>query len=238
MRCAQLLLTMPGNTYSSTFILVHMTLRSSSPASQRCPFHTIWCNSAHYRLTTSFCGLVQTAKPSKWQPRVWNCKAIMQRSATESPAHALNALPSIGRDTSTFTTLQPGITPDGSVAGVAVDQSSFQLDGGDNTNDMDGTMGIYRPSYAGAPPGGVASQSNGVAAAASGVMPTPVDSVEELKVNVAGMAADFNSSAGAQVQIVTKRGTDQWHGTAYCALMIHETKDGCCLSAASQSVPR
>ena len=154
------------------------------------------------------------------------------------PALALNALPSIGRDTSTFTTLQPGITPDGSVAGVAIHQSSFQLDGGDNTNDMDGTMGIYRPSYAGAPPGGVASQSNGVAAGASGVMPTPVDSVEELKVNVAGMAADFNSSAGAQVQIVTKRGTDQWHGTAYCALMIHETKDDCCLSAASQSVPR
>src|SRR5215831_13934266 len=50
-------------------------------------------------------------------------------------ALALNSLPSIGRDTSTFTTLQPGITPDGSVAGVAVDQSSFQLDGGDNTND-------------------------------------------------------------------------------------------------------
>jgi len=45
------------------------------------------------------------------------------------PALALNALPSIGRDTSTFTTLQPGITPDGSVAGVAVDQSSLQLDG-------------------------------------------------------------------------------------------------------------
>ncbi len=46
-------------------------------------------------------------------------------------------------------------------------------------------------------------------------MPTPVDSVEEFKVNVAGMGADFNSSAGAQVQIVTKRGTNQWHGTAY-----------------------
>ena len=46
-------------------------------------------------------------------------------------------------------------------------------------------------------------------------MPTPADSVEEFKVNVAGMGADFNSSAGAQVQIVTKRGTDAWHGTGY-----------------------
>jgi len=128
---------------------------------------------------------------------------------------ALQSLPTIARDTSTFLTLQSGISPDGSVAGAAVDQSSFQLDGGENTNDMDGSMSVYTPSYAGDPTGGVANQSNGVNAGATGVMPTPADSVEEFKVNVAGMGADFNSSAGAQVQIVTKRGTDQWHGTGY-----------------------
>ena len=43
---------------------------------------------------------------------------------------ALESLPTIARDTSTFLTLQSGISPDGSVAGAAVDQSSFQLDGG------------------------------------------------------------------------------------------------------------
>ena len=128
---------------------------------------------------------------------------------------ALQSLPSIARDTSTFLTLQAGISPDGSVAGTVVDQSSFQLDGGNNTNDMDGSMSVYTPSYAGDPTGGVANQSNGVAAGATGVMPTPADSVEEFKVNVVGQGADFNSSAGAQVQIVTKRGTDLWHGTAY-----------------------
>src|SRR5277367_6046021 len=128
---------------------------------------------------------------------------------------ALESLPTLARDTSTFLTLQPAISPDGSVAGAVVDQSSFQLDGGENTNDMDGSMSVYTPSYAGDPTGGVANQSNGVAAGATGVMPTPADSVEEFKVNVAGMGADFNSSAGAQVQIATKRGTDQWHGTAY-----------------------
>ena len=128
---------------------------------------------------------------------------------------ALNSLPTIARDTSTFLTLQSGISPDGSVAGAVVDQSSFQLDGGENTNDMDGSMSVYTTSYAGDPTGGAANQSNGVAAGATGVMPTPADSVEEFKVNVAGMGADFNSSAGAQVQIVTKRGTNQWHGTGY-----------------------
>src|SRR5215469_16415488 len=128
---------------------------------------------------------------------------------------SLTSLPSIQRDTSTFLTLQSGISPDGSVAGAVVDQTSFQLDGGNNTNDMDGSMSVYTPSYAGDPTGGVANQSNGVSAGATGVMPTPADSVEEVKVNVAGQGADFNSSAGAQVQIVTKRGTDQWHGTGY-----------------------
>ena len=128
---------------------------------------------------------------------------------------ALESLPTIARDTSTFLTLQAGISPDGSVAGTVVDQSSFQLDGGENTNDMDGSMSVYTTSYAGDPSGGAANQSNGVAAGATGVMPTPADSVEEFKVNVAGMGADFNSSAGAQVQIVTKRGGNQWHGTAY-----------------------
>ena len=60
---------------------------------------------------------------------------------------ALDSLPSLGRDVSTFVTLQPGISPDGSVAGTVVDQSSFQLDGGNNTNDMDGSMSVYTTRF-------------------------------------------------------------------------------------------
>ncbi len=128
---------------------------------------------------------------------------------------AIDNLPSLGRDVSTFITLQPGVSPDGSVAGAVVDQSYFSLDGGNNTNDMDGSMSVYTTSYAGDPTGGVANQSFGVAAGATGVMPTPQDSVEEFKVNTANQTADFNSSAGAEVKVVTKRGTNAWHGTAY-----------------------
>src|SRR5690349_13313575 len=95
---------------------------------------------------------------------------------------ALESLPSLGRDVSTFVTLQPGVSPDGSVAGTVVDQSSFQLDGGQNTNDMDGSMSVYTPTFAGDPTGGVANQSAGVAAGPTGVLPTPADSVEEFKV--------------------------------------------------------
>ena len=127
----------------------------------------------------------------------------------------LEALPTLGRDVSTFLTLQPGISPDGSVAGAAVDQSYFSLDGGNNTNDMDGSMSVYTTSFAGDPTGGIANQSAGVAAGATGVIPTPADSVEEFKTNTANQTADFNSSAGAEVKVVTKRGTNVFHGTAY-----------------------
>jgi hypothetical protein len=128
---------------------------------------------------------------------------------------ALSSLPSIGRDVSTFVELQPGVSPDGSVAGAVVDQSHFSLDGGNNSNDMDGSMSVYTTTFAGDPTGGIANEGYGVAAGPTGVMPTPADSVEEFKVNTANQTADFNSSAGAEVKVVTKRGTNAWHGTGY-----------------------
>ena len=122
---------------------------------------------------------------------------------------ALSSLPALGRDTTSFVTLQPGVAPDGSVAGTVVDNSTFTLDGGQNTNDMDGSMNVYTPSYADDPTGGV------MGGGPTGVMPTPIDSVEEFKVNTTNQTADFNNSSGAQVEMVTKRGTNNWHGTAY-----------------------
>src|SRR5579863_4547068 len=129
---------------------------------------------------------------------------------------AIDALPSIGRDVSTFVELQPGVTPEGSVAGTVNDQTYFSLDGGNNTNDMDGNMSTYTATYAGDPTGGVAAQNTFyLTANPTGVLPTPQDSVEEFKVNTAGQTADVNSSSGAEVKVVTKRRTNSWHGTAY-----------------------
>ncbi len=111
-------------------------------------------------------------------------------------------LPNLGRDASTLAIFQPGVSPEGSVAGAMYDQNTFQLDGGNNSNDMDGSMNVYTNSYA----------SNG---APTGVLPTPTESVEEFKVNTANQTADFNGSSGSQIQMVTKRGTNQFHGAAY-----------------------
>src|ERR1019366_2339671 len=100
---------------------------------------------------------------------------------------SLENLPSLGRDASTFMALQPGVAPDGSVAGAVFDQSTFMVDGGNNTNDMDGSMNIYTNSYAGDPTGGVGNQNvvggGADAGGATGVLATPQDSVEEVTVN-------------------------------------------------------
>jgi hypothetical protein len=115
---------------------------------------------------------------------------------------SLTLLPNMGRDASSLWLNQPGVSPEGSVAGAVFDQNTFRLDGGNNSNDMDGSMNIYTPSFA----------SNG---APTGTVPTPVESIEQLKVSTSGMTADFNSSSGSEVQMVTKRGTNQFHGSAY-----------------------
>jgi hypothetical protein len=134
-------------------------------------------------------------------------------------ATAINNLPSIGRDVNTFIELQPGVGTDGDVAGAVTDQSTFTLDGGNNTNDMDGNGSVYLGKQISLivsdPTGGVANPNGQGWGVPSGVMPTPQDSVEEFKVNTAGQTADFNSSAGAEIKVVTKRGTSAFHGTAY-----------------------
>src|SRR6516164_366568 len=112
----------------------------------------------------------------------------------------LQELPNLSRDVSSLLTLQPAIAPNGSVAGAVRDQNTFQLDGGNNSSDMDGTMNTYTPSFASTSTGG----------GPTGVMPTPVESIEEFKVNVSNQTADFNGSSGAQVVLATRRGGKSW----------------------------
>ncbi|HMG74220.1 MAG TPA: carboxypeptidase-like regulatory domain-containing protein [Pyrinomonadaceae bacterium] len=121
----------------------------------------------------------------------------------------LEILPNLGRDATTLMALQPGVNPNGGhVAGAYMDQSTFTIDGGNNTDDMAGNTIGYIQNFTGT----AGAQTNQMA---SGVVATPIESVEEFKVSTFGQTADFNSSSGASVQMVTKRGTTQWHGSGY-----------------------
>jgi len=125
-------------------------------------------------------------------------------------------LPNQSRDASTLAVLQPGQNINGNVGGNASDQNSFQLDGGYATDDMSGDNNTYIKGFASDTAGGSgAMHSAGFAQAPSAVVPIPVTSVEEFKVSTANQTADFTGGAGSQVQIVTKRGTNTFHGGVY-----------------------
>ena len=120
-------------------------------------------------------------------------------------SEGLLELPTINRDVSSLLFLQPMTAPtfsaegnvtSGQVAGNMSDQNSYFLDGGNSTSDFDGDNGTYVGSR-------------------SAVVPTPVESVEELRVNTNNMTADFGFSGGGQMLLSTKRGTNQYHGSLY-----------------------
>jgi len=121
---------------------------------------------------------------------------------------AILALPNLGRDVSTLAVLQPGVTPAGYTAGAYEDQNTFMLDGGNATDDMSGEANRYGTNFT-----GMGGTQQG--AVPSGVVPTPVESIEEFRVATFNQTADFNNSIGSQVQMVTKRGTTAFHGSGY-----------------------
>lgn len=81
-------------------------------------------------------------------------------------------------------------TRSGAVNGARSDQSNISLDGVD-----------------------VNDQSSGYAF--TSVLPVTVDSVEEFRVTTTNYGADQGEGSGAQVALVTKSGTDNFHGSLY-----------------------
>ena len=78
----------------------------------------------------------------------------------------------------------------GSVAGARSDQTNVTLDGLDDND-----------------------QQNGYAF--TGVLRSTLDSTEEFRVTTTSSNADAGRSSGAQVTLVTKSGTNKFHGAAY-----------------------
>jgi hypothetical protein len=113
-------------------------------------------------------------------------------------------IPLEGRNVPDLLTLQAGVaytgnrqeidkdqdTRNGSVNGARSDQSNITLDGVD-----------------------VNDQSNGYAF--TSVLPVTQDSVEEFRVTTTNYGADQGQGSGAQVALVTKSGTNAFHGSAY-----------------------
>jgi hypothetical protein len=122
-------------------------------------------------------------------------------------------LPTADRDVSSLLYYQPTAAPayhgdpggnetGGQIGGAMSDENTFTLDGGSNTSVLEGDNG-YASGY------------GGTFAAGRGVVPTPIESVEEFKVNTNNMTSDFSTSTGGQLIVVTKRGSNAFHGAGY-----------------------
>lgn len=117
----------------------------------------------------------------------------------------LEQLPIEARDVVQLLSLQPGVvyasdrpdftsnendTRQGSVNGEKSDQNNVTLDGVDDNEQNTGN----------------AFQS---------VLPVPIESLQEFRVTTSNYGSDQGRSAGAQVALVTRGGTNQFHGALY-----------------------
>ncbi len=122
--------------------------------------------------------------------------------ATEGNAvgnETIEALPMDARNPISLLTLQPGVlylgplntdSRTGSVSGARSDQGDVTLDGIDDNDQLLGT-------------------------AFTGVLRSTLDSTEEFRVVTSNGTAEAGFSSGAQINLVTKSGTNQYHGSLY-----------------------
>jgi Carboxypeptidase regulatory-like domain len=109
-------------------------------------------------------------------------------------------LPVINRDPLAFATLSPGIAP------VSKD-NPFLGSGSFNANGQRGRANNITIDNA------VASDIS--TTGGSGIGTFSLDEVQEFKLITDNFSAEFGRNSGAQVQIITKSGTNQYHGSVY-----------------------
>jgi hypothetical protein len=179
---------------------------------------------AHYLITTSSSGFAPQTRNAELlvdQPAtidfMLGVKAEVETVDVSTSAQTLNltdatmgnsvgnatiqALPMDGRNPISLLSLQPGVlylgqdasTADsrqGAVAGGRSDQGNITLDGLDDNDQIGGT-------------------------AFTGILRSTLDSTEEFRVTTSNGTAQAGRSSGAQVNLVTKSGTNKYHGALY-----------------------
>jgi len=127
----------------------------------------------------------------------------------------IRQLPLGTRNVVELLSLQVGVTPTGEVLGARRDQNNITLDGADVNNNQN--SGLVAQATGTSTGGYQGSNANGaqVNAGFNAVLPIPLDSVQEFRVTVGGGGANEGRSSGGQVALVTKGGTNQFHGSLY-----------------------
>lgn len=123
-------------------------------------------------------------------------------------------LPLETRNVVELLSLQPGVTPSGEVLGARRDQNNITLDGADVNNNQNSGLVQQNPTT-GNTYQGVNGNNANTNSGFNAVLPIPLDSVMEFRVTVGGEGPNQGRSSGGQVSLVTKSGSNQFHGSLY-----------------------
>jgi outer membrane receptor protein involved in Fe transport len=148
-------------------------------------------------LTLSVGGATATVTISEPVPLVETTQTAISTTINQQ---SIDNLPINGRNFQDFATLSPGVVRDPrggdlSVGGQRGTFNSVQVDGVDNNNTFFGQAfgrGGVRPPYQ-----------------------FSEESVQEFQVNQNGFSAEFGRAGGAVINVVTKSGTNNFHGGAF-----------------------
>lgn len=108
----------------------------------------------------------------------------------------ISELPLNARNVVGLLSLQPGVTRSGYVNGGRSDQSNITLDGVDVNEQQSGLDVVTNQAFA-------------------SVLRVTPDSVQEFRVVTTNPNAETGRSSGAQVSLITKSGTNDWHGSLF-----------------------
>lgn len=111
-------------------------------------------------------------------------------------------LPLNARNIVGLLSVQPGVTPQGYVNGGRSDQANVTLDGVDVNEQQ---TGLETQSFS----------VSGVTEAFASVLRSTPDSLQEFRVTTSNPNADQGRSSGAQVSLITKSGSNDFHGSLY-----------------------
>ena len=123
----------------------------------------------------------------------------------------ITELPTNARSIPALLTLQPATTRNGAVAGARSDQANVTLDGVDVNESQTNNVGA-------SPNGALVLQDDPLQAnlpANNTVLRLNSEAIQEFRVTTTNPNANQGHSGGAQISLVTRSGSNEWHGSVF-----------------------
>ncbi len=124
----------------------------------------------------------------------------------------ITQLPLEARNVIDLLSLQPGVSREGYTTGARADQSNVTLDGVDINNAQTGNTSTT-PNNGTSPIGAIDTDRGNITTGP--VLRLNSEAVQEFRLTTANGNADTGRSSGGQINMLTRSGTNSWHGAGF-----------------------